>query len=319
MWQTWKSLETPFWTLCCLQHHPAWPVWCWCQWWSEEAYPWRVTQTSTCLPNGTLTAVRYRDEILRPTVRPYAGAVGPGFLLVQDSARPHVARVCRQFLDDEGIDATDWPSRSPEPESDWETLARYVTVHLPPPSGATGCPEAHWCPDPGLGGDPPRTPSTISSGACPDVVGSAYRHVGAIHTTEPHNDLSVCDYNFRLWFSVWFWIQPSMGKWFCLPLTVLMSFFFSVNYPMHINEDFQLGITQDPTCDFKCSLNFFEQCRKSDAIMLLSWGLPCFIHCRIWKRQKVEGSESPAMCFICPWTRPADFTNEFYLPAEEVC
>ncbi|KAJ8348305.1 hypothetical protein SKAU_G00268940 [Synaphobranchus kaupii] len=44
------------------------------------------------LANGTLTAVRYRDEILRPIVRPYAGAVGPGFLLVQDNARPHVAR-----------------------------------------------------------------------------------------------------------------------------------------------------------------------------------------------------------------------------------
>ncbi|KAJ8349712.1 hypothetical protein SKAU_G00248420 [Synaphobranchus kaupii] len=44
------------------------------------------------LANGTLTAVRYRDEIHRPTVRPYAGAVGPGFLLVQDNARPHVAR-----------------------------------------------------------------------------------------------------------------------------------------------------------------------------------------------------------------------------------
>ncbi|KAJ8349887.1 hypothetical protein SKAU_G00250170 [Synaphobranchus kaupii] len=66
------------------------------------------------LANGTLTAVRYRDEILRPIVRPYAGAVGPGFLLVQDNARPHMARVCRQFLDDEGIDAIDWPSRSPD-------------------------------------------------------------------------------------------------------------------------------------------------------------------------------------------------------------
>ena len=57
------------------------------------------------LANGTLTAVRYWYEILRPIVRPYAGVVGPGFLLVQDNARPHVARVGRQFLDDEGIDA----------------------------------------------------------------------------------------------------------------------------------------------------------------------------------------------------------------------
>ncbi|KAI3363540.1 hypothetical protein L3Q82_012142, partial [Scortum barcoo] len=61
------------------------------------------------LARGSLTAIRYRDEILRPLVRPYAGAVGPGFLLMQDNARPHVAGVCQQFLQDEGIDAMDWP------------------------------------------------------------------------------------------------------------------------------------------------------------------------------------------------------------------
>ena len=38
------------------------------------------------LENGSLTAIRYRDEILEPMVRPYAGAVGPGFLLMHDNA-----------------------------------------------------------------------------------------------------------------------------------------------------------------------------------------------------------------------------------------
>lgn len=66
------------------------------------------------LARGSLTAIRYRDEILRPLVRPYADAVGPGFLLMQDNARPHVAGVCQQFLQDEGIDAMDWPARSPD-------------------------------------------------------------------------------------------------------------------------------------------------------------------------------------------------------------
>ncbi|KAI3368102.1 hypothetical protein L3Q82_007806 [Scortum barcoo] len=66
------------------------------------------------LARGSLTAIRYRDEILRPLVRPYAGAVGPGFLLMQDNARPHVAGVCQHFLQDEGIDAMDWPARSPD-------------------------------------------------------------------------------------------------------------------------------------------------------------------------------------------------------------
>ncbi|KAL0152685.1 hypothetical protein M9458_052408 [Cirrhinus mrigala] len=66
------------------------------------------------LARGSLTAIRYRDEILRPLVRPYTGAVGPGFLLMQDNARPHVAGVCQQFLQDEGIDAMDWPACSPD-------------------------------------------------------------------------------------------------------------------------------------------------------------------------------------------------------------
>ena len=66
------------------------------------------------LARGTLTAIRYRDEILRPIVRPYAGAVGPGFLLMHDNARPHVAQVCQQFLHDEGIDAMGWPAHSPD-------------------------------------------------------------------------------------------------------------------------------------------------------------------------------------------------------------
>ncbi|KAK3549665.1 hypothetical protein QTP86_006539 [Hemibagrus guttatus] len=64
------------------------------------------------LDNGTLTAIKHYDEILGPIVRPYTGAVGPGFLLMHDNARPHVARVYRQFLKDEGIDTIEWPPRS---------------------------------------------------------------------------------------------------------------------------------------------------------------------------------------------------------------
>ena len=68
-------------------------------------------------PCARLTAIRYRDEILRPPVRPYAGAVGPGFLLMQNNARPHVAGVCQQFLQEESIDTMNWPANFPRPES----------------------------------------------------------------------------------------------------------------------------------------------------------------------------------------------------------
>ncbi|KAI3356009.1 hypothetical protein L3Q82_017280 [Scortum barcoo] len=96
------------------------------------------------LARGSLTAIRYRDEILRPLVRPYAGAVGPGFLLMQDNARPHVAGVCQQFLQDEGIDAMDWPARSPDLnpiEHIWDIMSRSI----PTPRCTTDCPGVGGC------------------------------------------------------------------------------------------------------------------------------------------------------------------------------
>ncbi len=84
------------------------------------------------LTNGTLTAVRYQDEILRAIVRLYAGAVGLGFLLVQDNAEPHVARVCTQFLNDKGIDAIEWPSHSPDLnpiENFWNVIYQCIRRH----------------------------------------------------------------------------------------------------------------------------------------------------------------------------------------------
>ena len=52
---------------------------------------------------GTMTGVQYRDEILEVHVRPYAGAVGPEFILMDDNARPHRARVVEQYLEHETL------------------------------------------------------------------------------------------------------------------------------------------------------------------------------------------------------------------------
>ena len=41
------------------------------------------------IDNGTLTALRYVSEILDVYVRPYAGAFGENFILMDDNARAH--------------------------------------------------------------------------------------------------------------------------------------------------------------------------------------------------------------------------------------
>ena len=77
-----------------------------------------------------MTAVRYRDEVLRPIVLPYVGAVGEGFIFQDDNARPHRGRVVQQFLAEEGIEVLQpWPAMSPDLspiEHLWDVLGNAV-------------------------------------------------------------------------------------------------------------------------------------------------------------------------------------------------
>ena len=56
---------------------------------------------------GNMTAVRYRDEILRPVAVPLVQQ--RNLILQQDNARPHVARVCQDFLANNNIASLAWP------------------------------------------------------------------------------------------------------------------------------------------------------------------------------------------------------------------
>ena len=66
------------------------------------------------IDNGTLTALRYVNKILDVYVRPYAGAVGENFILMDDKARAHRARITDQYLEQATIVRMEWPARSPD-------------------------------------------------------------------------------------------------------------------------------------------------------------------------------------------------------------
>ncbi|GBN25565.1 Solute carrier family 22 member 6-B [Araneus ventricosus] len=58
------------------------------------------------------TVVNYRDEILAPYVKQYAGAINEEFILMDDNALPHRARLVEEHIEDEGLERRDWPAES---------------------------------------------------------------------------------------------------------------------------------------------------------------------------------------------------------------
>ncbi|GFW90266.1 transposable element Tcb2 transposase [Trichonephila clavipes] len=79
------------------------------RWWN----PWfgqgsRSVTDLHVFHGGTVTGLRYRDEILDPYVRPYAAAIGNDFILMDDNARPHRARIVEEYLEDHGLERMEW-------------------------------------------------------------------------------------------------------------------------------------------------------------------------------------------------------------------
>ncbi|GFT46462.1 transposable element Tcb2 transposase [Trichonephila clavipes] len=86
--------------------------------------------------DGPLTARRYRDEILKSIIVPYAAAIGDDFILMNDNCRPHRANLVEDFLLEEGIVRMEWLMCSPDMnpiEHVGDALGRRVTGRQIPP------------------------------------------------------------------------------------------------------------------------------------------------------------------------------------------
>lgn len=55
------------------------------------------------VPRGSVTAYRYINEILQGYVVPCAPFIGDNFILMHDNARPPLARIVIEYLNEIGI------------------------------------------------------------------------------------------------------------------------------------------------------------------------------------------------------------------------
>ncbi|GFW65757.1 transposable element Tcb1 transposase [Trichonephila clavipes] len=91
--------------------------------------------------DGPLTARRYRDDILRPIVVPYAAAIDDDFILMNDNCRQYRANLVEDFPFEERIVRMEWPACSPDMnpiEHVWDALGRRVAGRQPPPQTLQG-------------------------------------------------------------------------------------------------------------------------------------------------------------------------------------
>ncbi|GFV44102.1 DDE_3 domain-containing protein [Trichonephila clavipes] len=63
---------------------------------------------------GSVSGVRYRDEVLETYVSLFRGACDPEFILMDDKVRSHRALPVDEFLESEDIRYRDSPARSPD-------------------------------------------------------------------------------------------------------------------------------------------------------------------------------------------------------------
>ena len=102
--------------------------------WSGIMWGWR---TPLVVMGGVETAIRYRNDILRPRVQPYRQNFERKLVLMDDNSRPHREHLVNEFLHDNNIARLEWPACSPDMnpiDHAWNTLKRAVFGRDDPPT-----------------------------------------------------------------------------------------------------------------------------------------------------------------------------------------
>ena len=72
---------------------------------------YRQKETNLTVVQGDLNSQGYINQILQPEAVPFLQRLGPA-ILMHNNARPHVARICRQFLNRNNVNMLPWPAVS---------------------------------------------------------------------------------------------------------------------------------------------------------------------------------------------------------------
>ena len=85
-------------------------------------------KTNLFVVQGNLNDQGYINQILQPGAVPFLQRHGPA-IPMHDNARPHVAKICRQFLKRNNVNVLLWPAVSPDMnpiEHIWDYLGRKI-------------------------------------------------------------------------------------------------------------------------------------------------------------------------------------------------